>query len=1491
MEAKQGYLKGMDQDSSFSKRDPNSYFSAKNFKVVTDGGNSSGSLETEAGTKIAFSIPNIAEMTLGDVSTSVIPAQNNLKIIGSCTLVDELILFTTENTSATTGDAYGQIWKCKYDENTDEIIGLNNGFLTVEDHLMYNQKLGFSTEFRINKAVALYETENKQRVYWTDNNNQVRVFNLADPNRLNTEINTIDLFPGTTLAQPVVQSLGVGSLTTSTQIQFTYRLLKSSGSETGYAPPSVMYPLTQATTENTNYETFSAGGTSANKSVTYTIKGLDTTYEVIQHIAVLYNNNGTLASISEFSEQSIPQTGEVTVTCSSLANATTIPLEEYAIINTGFTKAKDIEVQGNRLVAANLTTKESELNFDARAYRFNSPTTKYSPIQSEYPLADLNNQPMALLIDKDDPTQNILLTNNSTAGGPLYDSVPKEHDCINILNTETEANWATAAQQYKYQADGVTLGGQGKNISYEFTTQDVSGATFFNGNQSTDADKKIQVHGFPPGTTPIYSGALEADGTLKPIYIENQLNSMAAPWAHANFSGYARGEVYRFAIALHDNNGAVGFVEWIGDIRFPEVRDGFPLSSNTGTQAAYGTLQLKQLGIKFTVDVSSISDKISGYSIVRLPRETQDKSKLGTGVHMFFGAITEAHGGSVIQSYYDTGIPATSSAVTNPFYTSCRVTLDGDDDNVLMHLNDIPGYSVMNGSGAGLTGLGLNSNPIGTRRLGHFISPLGTIDTSITHKSGDYIETLGYYGGFMNHWASNPGSTAETDAQENFYYKGYDTFEEDLTTIERYEVAYAMKLKPGQIIDNTNDLLPNTDKTTITNFDASGSSIVDSDPGLHNSSYSRGKAGLTSNSKELHPLGIGNAKLVWRLNIEGTSGGSVTPSVPHMSTSMRHLHSNGTVSDGLQTVNFNGGRVSNENIKAKSVSYRRYLTNQYGGDTYESRSTNEYQYIGHYQVTKNVPAAEVLSTKVFGGDSYVNYFDSEAIERYNNNEQPTHSRYKSFDINSLSTAIIVPVESSVNTEYRTGNTWRVDRIATNDYSQNDNSIYSGWMGEDLVQNKYFARDFLSDFVNSHPNQLWASDVKINGELFDSWRSFPIANKRDVDGIYGPINKILSFKDTLLYYQDRAFGMASLDERSVINDTSGQSLVLGEGGVFPDYRYISTNSGTIHQNSVIGTESAVYHYDARLQKLMRYSGGLEQLSDLKGMSSFFGNNIKGNITNTDKTLRSTSTGLAIGVHGAYDAKFNRVLYTFLSDYKVFKVSDFIVTPTDGQKLPPLTIPQGTLIQVGNVVYEAVTTVVVPYSQPQANPDFTDATLFTVKKSPSFTLGYNELLGAFESFYDYEPQMYLEYGRRLLSVNPNAKNELHQHNVGVNGQFYGINSTSELHTIFAQPADINKIWNNIAFVNEVYDAAGLDKYDVTFDSMQFFNNYQDTGVIDITPANMKRRMRTWRTAIPRDAAKALSRMRNQWLECVLKYENDEGFRKVVHDIIYSFTPTKL
>jgi hypothetical protein len=67
--------------------------------------------------------------------------------------------------------------------------------------------------------------------------------------------------------------------------------------------------------------------------------------------------------------------------------------------------------------------------------------------------------------------------------------------------------------------------------------------------------------------------------------------------------------------------------------------------------------------------------------------------------------------------------------------------------------------------------------------------------------------------------------------------------------------------------------------------------------------------------------------------------------------------------------------------------------------------------------------------------------------------------------------------------------------------------------EQLIQNllNYGANDI----------RAYLSNVKINEEVIDSWTKFAANNFYDVDD-YGPINKVVNWKDTVFFIQDRGF---------------------------------------------------------------------------------------------------------------------------------------------------------------------------------------------------------------------------------------------------------------------------------------------------------------------------------------------------------------------------------
>jgi len=1492
MKAIQSYLGGMNQDSAKNKRPANSYYSLLNFRVTTEDGLSTGSLETEKGNKLGFTIPDIkkqgivsnltgtvtinfqdatpsiviavtednifdeistnasvialgADVTVYQIgSTTVIEdtngakiqtiigtlgstvefiaAQSGLQIIGWTTIVDDIIVFTTSETTESPSGSAGQVWQLVYDEATDTITGIGaSNTLVVTEHLRYNNLVDFSSCHRIGRAIGRYETSNLKRVYWTDNNSSVRTINVADPYVFETPVNNLDLRAGVTFSQPNILSVGTGSLPDGVVVQFAYRQIDSGGAETIYSPVSAMVNLPGKSLTSTALEDFEGDVTVVNpgsNSVTYDIKGLDTNYDVIEHLVIVYTNSG-VKTIYKFDEEYINSTGETTVVCASILEAIQIPLVEFNMLSSGFDKAKDIEVVDNQLIAANTRTNNFVVDFDARAYRFNSSTDA--------------------LLDADTP---ITLSGPT----PAYASVGDTHDAINTYNDEDNAGWFTAVNQYKYQVDGTTLGGSGLNVSYEFTSY--ASAANFQGSHPTTAPPHIDVNNWGASDGPLTLGVMEADGSLKEIQYGSQLKNNASSWLPNNLAGHTRGEVYRYAMVFYNNKGSVSFANWIGDIKFPNVDDGFPLMVNNGSFD-----ELQSLGITFTVDTSSLPSSVTAFAIVRVERKEADKTKLGSGIQMFF----DNQVGETLPDIWENTGPLGPGA---SYTTFGNIDVYGVVQPSVNHLADYPGLTQSQVA---------NSQ---AKRLTYMLGPIAQLYNA-TFKDNDYIDTRGYYNSTLALYGGDQVA-ASGNRSYAFYYKAEGSLIVNPYNRERFQIESARDLKVGEYI------FPNTDVMALY-----------SDPaiGLANSSYARSGGSSAVNET---PLGLGSIKKMLLLddtNSVTNNTGSPTDAAGNAGN-LRHPHDEAHKA----TIDFNGTSVSITDVYLKEIQYCRFLLNQYGGNTYADRSKNQYISTNHYQPITDATGSS-FTFDVYGGDTYVTYYDEEQIQFYWNQVTAYKEVYKTPMDNKLSTAFCFPVESTVNTEYRSGQHWAADRDAANMGVYESNSwLYNAlWNVPNKTEEKFFAQDFLTTFVEEHPHQLWASDAKIDGELADSWRSFKVANSTEVNGIYGPINRIINFKDRLFFYQDRAFGVASINERSLIQDNSGQELVLGTGGVFPNYDYVSVNTGSYHQFGVVASENALYHYDARLKKMFQYAGSLGAISELKGMSSFFDKNINGSILKADKTLATGDCGAAVGVHGVPDFRYNRVLFTFLKPFNTLTLPDPIEED--------YTILAGTYLESGGNIYlfeEGLNIL----AGARLDDVIALGTLVTDKSQLGFTISYSELLQSFESFYSYVPNIYLQYGRRLLSASPFDRASAYVHNEGDMATYYGQPAyKSILHTILGEKGQVNKVWNNLEFKAELYDTNGDDIYNETFNSIQLYNEYQDTSKItlnvstSIIPAtnggDIKRRMRTWRYTIPRDSTDGKSRLRNPWLHCILEYDNNLNKRHIAHELIYSYSATPM
>ena len=750
------YIGGLDRDTSKSKYPANKYFNMLNGKVITEDGLSTGSITNEKGNSLSFTIPDtqaIWELTLPDnytgptniqfivtsgstvnftvtsttlegiynellntaafaalitagtlnialtntsiifvglnvttytmaatgtaIMTEIVPAQTNLKIVGMGTLRNKIIIFTTPSELATPS-SYCQIWVVEYDETTSTIDGISGTTLVASEHLVYNQKLDLSLEYRVGEIIGRYETTNIQRIYWTDNYNPVRVFNIAlgiDGFAIKPE--DLNLQPNLDLSVPVISTIGSGSIPTPSIVQYCYRLKNSDGAETTVSPATPPLPLTNFDSTTADYEDYKGSTSTASRSVTYTINNLDTDYSIIEHIVILYRNKD-VPEVYMFKQDAVPSNGTITVTHSGTEDYLTLSLVEFNALTTGFSKCKTITQKRNRLIAGNISTEKIDLDFDARAYRFNS-----SQIANLY-----------------DGQETLQYTINGAS--PNYTQVAENADAINPFNDEnpvTNSDWSTA-DQYKYQADGSTLGGEGLNISYEFVTEELN----------SDITTVLSTAPFQETDRTTFTLDVTVDENVD---YATQFKDFKSPYKTAYLRGYTRGEVYRFGIVFYDKSGNPTYTKWIGDIRFPECQDsGFDLGTAANGWSNPMNLNLKTLGIKFTVDVSDVKDKISGFSIVRLERAILDRTVLGSGAVMHFESTD--HSFFLYNKIKD----------NNGTQYGTRHTISGTDRTDTIFLLDRPGLPTQSATSI--------------RKLLGYISP-DTQWNNFSFVSGDYL--------------------------------------------------------------------------------------------------------------------------------------------------------------------------------------------------------------------------------------------------------------------------------------------------------------------------------------------------------------------------------------------------------------------------------------------------------------------------------------------------------------------------------------------------------------------------------------------------------------------------------------------------------------------------------------------------------------------------------------------------------------------------------
>jgi hypothetical protein len=1504
--------------------DPTSGFAALKIKAIKT---SPRSMIIFSETTVIISVNGGAsQYTRTDQTASV---QTNLQIIGQANLRNELIIFTTNNELEVGGN--GQIWKVVY----------NNATQKYDINLRYSHDfIGFSTAYPI-EAIARYENDEIQRTYWTDFYNNVRTLNVATiDTSIGVNLQFLDLAPSVDFTRPVISKIQTGGSLKAGVYQYFYTLSSESGAKTRVSPTSKMVSLVVTGENGTEWSQLgevngSIPGTNTNKSIQITIKDIDVTYTNIEVGYLYYGDLEANPEIFIFDTLQVPNTGELIVAHSGAELTSIVSNTEYKAFGIPFKKAKTITHQDNRLIVGNVETPDnSDLKFNARAYRFCNTVTGFDAAGNS--LASLTNS-LEILYPVAGAGSNIYcyvpnLNVNDTFWNqedPEADTMPSiVRDGINPYN---RPDWADDFLPFKWQKNGTILGGSGPHVSYKFiTSADANGPTY---------GYKYQE---PSDTAPL----LSSPTNLSFVYNFNNVNDEVYEIKEGrqtfknslytqNFKGYVPGEVYRFGIVLYDLEGNPGFVNWIGDIKFPELweiranmgpdglngpgseifgelpvsipendprwlyNDGYNLYKSRATEINSGifTLSTDQLGIEFSIQLpGALGSKVSGYEIVRVKREIGDKTKVASGLGTL---VAKVNSSSELRLFTGQQSPQLKFRLKNLTGLATQLTYPqlespasypADAGRCIMFYS--PAFHFLDE-----TGFSVNDRI----RIEGLASPADSpsFPTAITNaKNKNYS--------FSFNVSHKHLILKDTTLNGDVKY-GNRTHSNGKTTIplvaaRTIPTGGQLSAVPGisppvRFVNATPELADYPASTLVTSAPHDGVEgtllVINDDSVLKLPFLYAGENDFVG------PYGIGNGQLL--------------------------------------------------------ITYEREVLEQYGGNTQAARANNFYIKTGSFvSIPSTAQVFNVFDLKTFGGDIYYMLYDITRIDGIQDTaEKPLFSVRHGY---------IFPCFSPINLDYRKGRHFLNKALPDGSYPTGSETEYLHDTFE--YEKVYDRQDDYVTFIgrqvnpsikNKFDNRVHASNGKANGELIDNWRQFPVLLYKDVDGAYGPINKLLQHNDNVYYFQNAASGYLLINPRASVSTSTAGGLQMGFGDVIHDFEYISTEIGCFHQWVPIATADNIYIIDTQLKSLFSIQGKqITPVSEMASMNPEFRKQLVGNILINDNPLKFN------GIHTGWNTRFNEVFFTFFNQasitktlftdsdeanycffdfdntgllaravkIKTSKLSGAIISPTNkidivdagGERCTVTILDVAT---DSTYTYLKIAAFIGFYAQFNGalsstggivQPDYIEANTYFSERQCIYklyiysqvaeTLVYNEAYSMFTNFLDATPQIYLNDRLNLLAPSPAVGKKIYQYNKGKYGKFFDATFPSTLDLIINSEIGATKVFENISFFTETFtntsNPINIDKK--TFTQVRFFTDYQNTDwiTLDITNKDSLRRVeREFQAVIPRNVVKqSLSnidifdptnldpsqkfkeRLRDKYMTIQLKFSNDGDYRFLLH-----------
>ena len=164
------------------------------------------------------------------------------------------------------------------------------------------------------------------------------------------------------------------------------------------------------------------------------------------------------------------------------------------------------------------------------------------------------------------------------------------------------------------------------------------------------------------------------------------------------------------------------------------------------------------------------------------------------------------------------------------------------------------------------------------------------------------------------------------------------------------------------------------------------------------------------------------------------------------------------------------------------------------------------------------------------------------------------------------------------------------------YSQMDNFFSYKIMDEDSYKNTSF------------PNTVTWTKTKQNGADVDLWTNITLANTLEMDGDKGEITKLIRLNNQLLSFQDSGISQILYNENTQISTTEGVPIEIANSQKVQGKRYYSDTVGCSNKWSVVQTPAGIYFMDSNEKSIYLFNGQLNNLSTTGGFNSWAKQNI-------------------------------------------------------------------------------------------------------------------------------------------------------------------------------------------------------------------------------------------------------------------------------------------